>query len=202
MLLLYFSLSSDLVLRGNAWIYEIRFTLEIALHLNDIIQSSAVITRSSMIRYYMNDCRSSGRISITCWFHKRHPIHRPNGWAMGCLLWILLILHNFRWFGSFLDCIQSLWNLNVTCIAPFSLKIQSNLHIQKICSSMFCWFHWVCLTMTHILQDILAVLHRLMCLKSCFDSLKSCPIQVNVSQSCFHSLNNYSSLIILSMSGG
>ena len=54
---------------------------------------------------------------------------------------------------------------------------------------------WICLTTTH-------VLHRLMCLKSCFHSLKSRPIQVNVSQSCFHSLNNYSSLIILSTSGG
>ena len=41
-----------------------------------------------------------------------------------------------------------------------------------------------------------------MCLKSCFHSLKSRPIQVNVSQSCFHSLNNYSSLIIFSTSGG
>ena len=50
------------------------------------------------------------------------------------------------------------------------------------------WLDWICLTTTHVLQDILAVLHRLMCLKSCFHSLKSCPIQVNVSQSCFHSL--------------
>ena len=41
-----------------------------------------------------------------------------------------------------------------------------------------------------------------MCLKSCFHSLKSRPIQVNVSQGCFHSLNNYSGLIILSTSGG
>ena len=41
-----------------------------------------------------------------------------------------------------------------------------------------------------------------MCLKSCFHSLKSCPIQVNVSQGCFNSLNNYSGLIILSTSGG
>ena len=41
-----------------------------------------------------------------------------------------------------------------------------------------------------------------MCLKSCYHSLKSRPIQVNVSQGCFHSLNNYSGLIILSTSGG
>ena len=30
----------------------------------------------------------------------------------------------------------------------------------------------------------------------------SLPTQVNVSQSCFHSLNNYSSLIIFGTSGG
>ena len=77
------------------------------------------------------------------------------------------------------------------------------LTLLKICYQLLvCWLDWVCLTTTHVLQDILAVLHRLMCLKNCFHSLKSCPIQVNVSQSCFHSLNNYSSLIILSMSGG
>ena len=33
-------------------------------------------------------------------------------------------------------------------------------------------------------------------------SKKNLPIQVNVSQSCFHSLNNFSSLVILSTSGG
>ena len=58
---------------------------------NDIhIQSSAVIMRSKIIRYCINDCRNWGRISIRCWIHKRHPISRPNGRAMGCLLWIFL----------------------------------------------------------------------------------------------------------------
>ena len=41
-----------------------------------------------------------------------------------------------------------------------------------------------------------------MCLKSCLHSLKSRPIQVNVPQGCFHSLNSYSGLIILPTSGG
>ena len=44
---------------------------------------------------------------------------------------------------------------------------------------------WIYLTTTHVLQDILAVLHKWMCLKSCF-----------------HSLHNYSSPIILSSTGG
>ena len=50
-------------------------------------QSSAVITRSNIVRYYINNYRTCARISISYWIHKRHPIHRPNGWAMRCLLW-------------------------------------------------------------------------------------------------------------------
>ena len=37
----------------------------------------------------MIDCRNWCRISITCWIHKWPTIPHPNGWAMGCLLWIL-----------------------------------------------------------------------------------------------------------------
>ena len=55
---------------------------------NGYIQSSAVITRSNIIRYCMNDCRNFGWISIRCWIHKRRLIHCPNGWAMGWLFWI------------------------------------------------------------------------------------------------------------------
>ena len=54
------------------------------------VQSSAVITRSHIKRYYMNDYRNCCRISIRYWIHKRHPIPRPNWRAMGCLLWIFV----------------------------------------------------------------------------------------------------------------
>ena len=54
------------------------------------IQSSAVITRSTIVRYCINDCRNSGRISIRCWIHRRHPIPCPIEQAMGCLLWLFL----------------------------------------------------------------------------------------------------------------
>ena len=40
--------------------------------------------RSNIVRYY----RNCGRISIRCWIHKRHPIPRPDGRVMGCLLWM------------------------------------------------------------------------------------------------------------------
>ena len=55
------------------------------------IQSSAVITRSNIVRFCINNCRNWDIISIRCWIHKRHPIPRPNGRAMRCLLWIFVI---------------------------------------------------------------------------------------------------------------
>ena len=55
-----------------------------------VIQSSAVITRSNIVRYFINNYRNRGRILIRCWIHKIHPIPRPNGRAMGCLLWIFV----------------------------------------------------------------------------------------------------------------
>ena len=48
------------------------------------IQSSVVITRSNIVKYYIHNYRTWSRISIRCWIHKRHPIPRPNGRAMGC----------------------------------------------------------------------------------------------------------------------
>ena len=36
------------------------------------IQSSTVITESNIVRYYINNYRNWGRISIRCWIHKRH----------------------------------------------------------------------------------------------------------------------------------
>ena len=36
---------------------------------------------------YIHNYRNFYRISIRCWIHKGHPIPRPNGWAMRCILW-------------------------------------------------------------------------------------------------------------------
>ena len=38
---------------------------------------------SNIVRYYVRNYRNWGRISMRCWIHKRHPIPRPNGRAMG-----------------------------------------------------------------------------------------------------------------------
>ena len=37
----------------------------------------------NIVRYYINNYRNWGRISIRCWIHKRHPIPRPDGRAKG-----------------------------------------------------------------------------------------------------------------------
>ena len=47
------------------------------------IQSSAVITRSNLSRYYIRHCDSSGRNWIRYLNHSRHPIPRPHERAMG-----------------------------------------------------------------------------------------------------------------------
>ena len=58
--------------------------------LQYLMQSNAFITRCKIVRYYINNCRNCGRISIRCWTHQRHPIPCPRGRAIGCLLWIFV----------------------------------------------------------------------------------------------------------------
>ena len=57
---------------------------------HNLLQSNAIITRSNLVRYYINNHRNWGRISIRCWTHKKHPIPPPNRRAMGCPLWIFM----------------------------------------------------------------------------------------------------------------
>ena len=45
------------------------------------------VTRPQWIKTY---CDNWGRIQMRVWTYKRHPIPRPNGRAMGCLLWKFL----------------------------------------------------------------------------------------------------------------
>ena len=52
------------------------------------IQSSTVIMWSNIVRYCINECMKSDRISFKYWIHKRHTIPCAKWWAMGCLLTI------------------------------------------------------------------------------------------------------------------
>ena len=52
------------------------------------IQSSAIIKRSNIVRYCINNCKNSGRIHVSkrCWIHKRYPYLTPSGelWDVFC----------------------------------------------------------------------------------------------------------------------
>ena len=62
------------------------------------VQSSTVIKRSNIVKYYINNYINWGRISIICWIHKRRTIPRPNRRAMECLL--RMFLGNWPHFNS------------------------------------------------------------------------------------------------------
>ena len=73
------------------WPMMIQFTDANWDYLGREVQSSAVIMRSKIVRFCINNCRNWDIISIGCWIHKRHPISHPSGRAIGCLLWIFVI---------------------------------------------------------------------------------------------------------------
>ena len=80
-----------LVLTSGGWYLLSPFTQPAGLvNQVSLVQLSAVITRSNIVRYYINDYRNWGRISIRWWMYKRQPIPRSYGRAMGCLLLIFL----------------------------------------------------------------------------------------------------------------
>ena len=56
---------------------------------DNLLQSSAVITRFNIVRYCINDCRNWSRISSGYWINKIHHIPRSDRRAMGCLLLII-----------------------------------------------------------------------------------------------------------------
>ena len=139
--------------------YQVYSNLKEHLHVrmtNAAIQSSAVIMRSNILIYYINNERNWGRISIRCRTHKRHPIPRPNAWAVGVLceyLWENWARYNGtalyvtnRWFyakpiqnhiriaaglhslGRRLVCITGLrWQHRIMCHLHYELYVSSGV---------------------------------------------------------------------------
>ena len=67
------------------------------INMLNIVQWSAVIKRSNIVRCYINDYRNWGRISIRCWTLKRQAIPRPHERVIGVFweyLWENLPHHN------------------------------------------------------------------------------------------------------------
>ena len=91
-------------------------------------QPSAIIIWSNIVRYCINYSRHSGRRAIRCWIHKRHPIPRPNGWAMGWLLWIFF--GKINWIITALHCIwlqPTLFStVNIAMLMEHACKFDSN----------------------------------------------------------------------------
>ena len=42
-----------------------------------LLQSSAIIAQSNIVRYYKNNYRNWGRLSIRFWIYRRHPVPHP-----------------------------------------------------------------------------------------------------------------------------
>ena len=108
---------------------------------NKGIQSSAVITRSKIVRYCINNCRNWGRISIRIWIHKRRPITRPDGRAMGCLL--LIFLRKIDRVIMAPHCILIGAWLELCCVKHHHILII--VMIRPVCGNMAA----VCVTLLH-----------------------------------------------------
>ena len=62
--------------------------VEIQCHTSNTCSKWVQITTLfHLSRYYIRHCDNSGRKWNTFWNHNKHPISRPHGRAMGCLLW-------------------------------------------------------------------------------------------------------------------
>ena len=98
------------------------------------VQSSAVITRSNIVRYCINNHRNWGRISIRCWIHNRHPIARPGRRAMGCLLLIIFYTKNFASTLTIKQLMSA--NLMCQCFANTANMIRVPIQHLQILESM------------------------------------------------------------------
>ena len=92
--------------------------------------NTTIMRWSNIVRYYINYYRNWGRISslwIRCWIHKRHHIPRPNGRAIGCLLWIFVRkLTTLSLYRTVYLCILIV-ALMLSCIMLWWIPIWSSL---------------------------------------------------------------------------
>ena len=120
--------SNDLSLNigsGNDWVLSGNKSLPEPLLTH--IHWSAVITRSDIVRYYMNNYKKCVRMSTRLWIHKRHPIPRPSGRAMGCPLRIFWE-NGLRYNGTALYLYMgSQATMSYVCCSDDSHMISSSL---------------------------------------------------------------------------
>ena len=97
------------------------------------VQSGAVITRFNELWYSTMFYSDWYRTKIRVCIHERHPISRPHGWAMGCLLWE---------FWRNLTTLQR----HRTVLVTFSkCKIWSVFHVAFVKYHALLSFIWPCI---------------------------------------------------------
>ena len=106
------------------------------------IQSGAFISWSNIERYYINNGRNWVRISIRCWMNKMHPIPRPNGRAMGWLLWGLRRKLTALWrHRTVLIFVAASWRQS--CIlprnGPLAKYVKLQVRMRRECRERFPW---------------------------------------------------------------
>ena len=94
------------------------------------LQSSAIIMRSNILRYCINNCRNWGRTTIRCWIHKTHPTPHPNRGAMGSSL--LICLRKLKCYNGtvvYMDWYLQVWDRHYkdyTVVRPSFLSHNEN----------------------------------------------------------------------------
>ena len=122
------------------------------------LQSSTVVTRSNLSRYYIRHCNNIGRKWIIFKDHDRHPIPRPNGraelWDVYCeefgenwprfngtalyfaILWsyecaIIYYFHVAHVFTQYMHCVLVL-NRNCRKVSNIRRTKSQNLNVSRL----------------------------------------------------------------------
>ena len=97
--------------------------VEIQCHTSNTCSKWVQITALfHLSRYYIRHCDNSGRKWNTFSNHNKHPISRPHGRAMGCLLWgFWRKLPALLWHRALLFCIFCMW-ISSFCILHVSIR--------------------------------------------------------------------------------
>ena len=133
---------------------------------------------SSITWYYLHHCSNWDRIWIRVSINKRHPLPRPNGQAMGCLLWEFR--ENWRHYnGTAVYDYSSLslafchntspWTCPHNSSVPLCYHIDAWWQMYEIqfpttwprstCNYIMIWYFWTT-TQTYIFNIELLLLHR------------------------------------------
>ena len=91
-----FCLSLNLLIMALNWTIRYHYNTVNMIHIDGLAQDCSISSANALeilqsctkpLIHRTQHCGDWGRTKITEWTHKRHPISRPHGRVMGCLLW-------------------------------------------------------------------------------------------------------------------